>query len=676
MTAAWFTNVAKTSELVFQAESWGFDAKKITLDEKAVITFSPGSSGVIPLSVDNSGEDVEMLQIGVTMLKSVLGTDGTLDMDTELQKRIFFYADTAKTYTFEEKTENNGTETDETMPETVSKVYLGFAAPNNYTYSILPGQKLTMSELYCSDVPLKWECVLDMVGYYCYGTIAKSTTEGTADTVVVDEYLRPIEYDYIYDNPVFGTDSTDKGTYQQLQSVQDMSVSEFLEQVSSTDGYKGTIDSKDAVTVEVEVQSGETKTTKTQIYYPVEVDENGYGVWAYLCTKDEIQAGIAYDTELAKQAQEGKPVTAKATIVLTANNVSANIGTATDEATLREALSNSKVDIVELGANVSPASALSFTDGSKIIDLNGYTLSYSGTESAYSLITVENGAELTVINGDVVGKTEADKPAATQTKAFDTKGGSLVLSGVDVTGFDTAVFVEDMNASVDGDSNVQIINCTFDAEQSALVLQGNGEKTTATTKVIVQGSKISSEHYVGICGQGNSDRWGTELVLVNSEVTGYYGGIYQPQQKSITTISECTISGNTGIALKGGTINIYNSKVVGTGAVVVNDVQEAGASSSGFTDTGDAVYVEAVYGWSAALTLQGDNNEIVSEKAYAVELFGEDGKGPGKVLIYDKGSYGAVRWNGIGAFEIFGGNFTGEVSSNITRYDLPTTTEE
>ena len=60
MTAAWFTNVAKTSNLTFQTESWGFDADKITIGDTSVENYSipiaPGTSGIIPLIVDNSGK--------------------------------------------------------------------------------------------------------------------------------------------------------------------------------------------------------------------------------------------------------------------------------------------------------------------------------------------------------------------------------------------------------------------------------------------------------------------------------------------------------------------------------------------------------------------------------------------------------------------------------------------
>lgn len=621
MTAAWFTNVAKTSDLVFQTESWGFDENKITLQEET-IPIAPGTSGIVPLSIDNS-DSTESVQIGVTISK--------IGMVPGLQKRIFFYADTAKANIIA----NEGEE--DVVQEEVSRTYLGTSAPDNYTYTILPGQILTLNELFYNDVPIKWEWVYDMVGYYFRGTVDKDAEEA----ITVDEYIRPIEYDY--EQAVFELDETTT-EYQQLKAVGNLSVEAFLKELSSEDGYKGTIDYQDAVAVDVEVQEG---VTRKQLYYPVETDSKGYGIWAYLCTLEEIEEGIAYDTEMANSKEA---VTAKATIVLTAYNLPAQTENVNTEAAFKTALSDEKIDVVKLEGDILSGSTIDFSEGSKIIDLNGYSLQYDGVETEYSLLTVADGAKLTLINGSVTGNTESDAIASTKTKAVEVLAGDIVLSDVKIDGFDSAVVVQDMNAE-NGDSVVQLVNCDFNTEQITLVLQGNGNKSDAMTKAIIQNSKLNSEHYVGISGQGNDDRWGTELVVAQSEISGCYAGIYQPQRSSVMTVTESAIKGNTGIAIKGGTVNIYNSKITGTGEFATDTATAAG---SGFTDTGDGVYVEAVYDWSASVNIKGEECKISSEKSYAVELFGQEGKGPGRVNIYDgtlSGAKGTTSWNNIGTFE-------------------------
>lgn len=646
MTAAWFTNVAKTSNLVFQTESWGFEADKITLSEES-IQIAPGKSGIIPLTIDNI-ESTESVKIGVNISK----TSTIAEMDEELQKRIFFYVDAPETNVSVEQPDTNEGEAG-IQKETSKRIYLATSAPHSYTYTILPGQQLVMNEIYYNDVPLKWEWVYDMLGYYFRGTIDPKAAE---DQVVIDEYVQPIEYDY--EEAIFDNDQESE-TYQQLTFVGTITSEEFLEQISETDGYAGTIAVEEAVVVE------------DKIYYPVEIDNRGYGVWAYLCTLEEIKEAKAYDQALAQseEANTEDGITAAATIVLTAHNMPLKVESVNTEASLKEALESKDTDIIQLSTDVLFGTTLTFTEGEKVIDLNGYALQYTGTETQYDFVTVADGASLTITNGQVNGTTQSKSFAAIKTRAFNTIDGNLTLSNVKITEFDVGVCSEDMKGERPGDSNVQITNCDIQAKQIALYVQGNGAATGDMTKVLVYGSNLESEYYIAISGQGNDDRWGTELILAETEVYGYYSAIYLPQRSSVTTISNCKLSGNTGIAVKGGTANIYDSEIIGIGDVAVDN---AGAAGSGFKDTGDAVYVEAVYDWPVTVCLKGANT-IKSEKAYAVELFGQEEKGPGKILLYDgtyEGLKGSANWNDYGDFEVFGGTFQGALKDTITRYDV------
>lgn len=661
MTAAWFTNVAKTSDLVFQTESWGVDESRIRLSESA-ISIAPGKSGIIPLSVDNSTE-TESLQIGVNISKIEVDEKDTLLMNTELQKRIFFYADAPKTYTFSETAEEGVTE----KTETVSRVYLGSGAAENYTYTVLPGQTLTMSDLYYNDVPIKWEWVYDMLGYYFRGTIvpetaATETTEAVPAVISEEEYLRPIEYDYqqaAFDTVKDDEDDTDDTDYQQVQTIEGVSAEKFLEKLSENDGYEGTIGSP--VVVETSLE-GEII---YRLYYPVAVDDTGYGVWAYLCTLEEIEAGIAYDSLLAKQTES---LEAAATIVITANSLPSQTKSVQSESEFRAALTDEAVDVVELTSDLTLTEPLILETGEKVVDLGGYCLDYTASAEKLQMISVKDGASLTLMNGALEGT--AGTEAVVDSTALECIAGNVTLSGVSISGFEDGICIKDMEAE-SGDSVIQMTDCEIRVPDISVFLQGNGSKSEARTKLMIQNSTIISEKYIPIMGQGNEDRSGTELMIQNSTLEGYYAGIYHPQQKSSAIINECTITGNTGIAVKGGTVDIYNSKITGTGAVATDS---AGAAGSGFMDTGDGVYVEACYDWSATVNIHGENTVVKSEKAYSTELYGVESKGPGRIYIYD-GAYtkgtegkGSANWNGIGTFEIYAGKFA-EVSDNITRYD-------
>ena len=660
MTAAWYTNVAKTSDLMFETEAWGFDEEGITLLNEA-IPVAPGESGIVPIVVDNSA-NTDGVKVGVTINKNVELPNRDASQLEELRKRIYFYADTAHTYEFEDETlavDENGQTTVASQQETVSRVYLGSADTESYTYEILPGQKLTMSEDYYSDVPIKWMWTYDMLGYYFRGTV--TADESGSGTVMVDEYIRPIEYDYAY--AVFDTTKTVvEGVEQtgenfgQLASTGELSRNEFLAQISAADGYHGQINAGEAKRIQSEDE------TMAHLYYPVEVDENGVGVWAYLCNKAEVEEGILFDNNLGNSS-EGVSLVAR--IVFTAVNTTATEKEVDSAETLKEALNAEDVDVVKLRNGLYLNEAVEVTGGSeKIIDLNGYSLDYTSTEDMF---VVQNGASLTVMNGTL------NAPADQSVTAFSTGGADVVLSGVTATGFYRIIDNdESLNAEGIAPSTIRITNCNFETPNVSLMIRGSGLTADTTTKVIVEDSRIVSG-YLAISGNGNAPNAGTEIVIINSTLEGAYGALYQPQQRSKTTIKDSNLSGYTGIVIKGGTATVIDSIITGTG-----NHNPAANAPNGFIDTGDGVYVEAVYGWSASVYIKGEKTTISSRYGYAVELYGEVNAGPGKIVV-ESGtikmlaeSKGSVNWNGIGTLELYGESQTAPVEA---KYDLPIVAE-
>ena len=83
MSAAWYTNIVKTGDLVFQVEQWGFTGSVEVSD--VPILAAPGDSGVIGLTMSNTGSDLVVADVSI--LKSTMSAD--------MQKRLYFYADTA-----------------------------------------------------------------------------------------------------------------------------------------------------------------------------------------------------------------------------------------------------------------------------------------------------------------------------------------------------------------------------------------------------------------------------------------------------------------------------------------------------------------------------------------------------------------------------------------------------
>lgn len=623
MSVAWYTNVAQTGGLTFETESWGFDPDKITISEEdAVYTVAPGASGLIPLTVDNTG-NADAIRAVVNISKK--------DMSENEQKRIFFYADTPKTYVFASK--ENGDPEDRS--ETVSRVWLGTDPAESYAYEIGGGEKLTLTRSVSGDVPLKWMWVYDMEGYYFRGTVKD-------DGVTVDEYLRPLEYDL--DQAVF--DETEgSATKGQLLRIGTQSKAEFLKKVYDADGFDGTVDITDG-----QVDASMVKNVDGKVYYKVAVEEDGSGVWAYLNTWDEIHEGITYDNEVSKQEE---PVEIKATVQVTVQNVSAQKTEAGDAAKLQELIENGTGEVISLTADMAVSAPLTIPENQETkIDLNGYTLSYGGDESKYCAVVIPEGSSLTLLNGTLTGNGKVSSDAANMDSiAVESRGGQVTLSNVTISGYDTALSVDDRTS--EGDSVVKISGCHFDTNAVSVSIFGNGSASEGRSRVMIQDSTIKSG-YIGVAGQGTDkpgdERWGTSLTLLNDTIEGYWTALYQPQKQSDTVIENCTMTGYTGIAVKGGSVTVYGSTIHGTGAH-----KAASAGSGAWTDTGDGVYVEANYGWGATVLLRGEDNKVISDHSYALELFGVEGRGPGSLQTeggtYD-GHLGRESWNEMGTFVV------------------------
>ncbi|MBQ2794482.1 MAG: hypothetical protein IJF04_00500, partial [Oscillospiraceae bacterium] len=273
MTSAWYTNIVQTSGLVFEVESWGFSGE-ITVDNNENIKFAPGDEGTVSITANNESDEITPLTVNVSKPY----------MNEEMQKRLFFYVDTPMT--------RNG--------ETMERVYIN--EKEGYTYNLFGGSSLIINEEVKNAPELKWQWVYDMLGYYVLATPqeaekesetgvtvtnGETDEENTAIRMEIEEYLRPIEYDF--DKATFNEETLE------LETIDGVDVADFLQKLFASDGYS--TDENTAVAMinnELEDQSG--------TYYPVDIDENGHGVYAYLCSYTEIEQATVFDTRLGDLA--------------------------------------------------------------------------------------------------------------------------------------------------------------------------------------------------------------------------------------------------------------------------------------------------------------------------------------------------------------------------------------
>ena len=596
LTTAWYTNVAETTELVFETESWGFEGQVKALDTGLLL--APGQSACAALSVTNDGEQIN--QITVTVDKSA--------MPEELQKRIYFYVPA------------EAKESD----KTADRVYL--STYGGYSYRVMPKSTLLLTADSAADAPVRCEWVYDLLGYYVYGTLDKDNQLITAEQIAEHKredveapvYIRPVEYDY--DKAIFQDDKP--------LTVDGVKVDDFVKDLLAADGYKNA-----------------DTTTKVGDYYAVNITGTSgseqTGLWLYLCTQPEIKAATELDTRigtyrylLEQKDEQGRsiPLTeeqtkeyedvaallggAKAAIQIAGQNLRTSIADVNEAESLTAALTRG--ESVRLAGDMTLGEVITIpADKDVIIDLNGKQLTTNVV--GQPVLKGAPGSSITVLNGTING--------GSRDTAVQLVGSSAAFSGVTIQG---RLLIDDKNESNENGtvSVVRLSNCTLKTvgdEQGGVHVFGNGAASSSRTVLLVEDCTIEST-FAGILGDGSDNCYGTDIQVLNSTVKGKCAGIYQPQRGSRLLVQNSTVEGMTGIAVKGGAVTIRNCIVNGTGEKdVVPKAEQVKASRNDWLDTGVGVYVEANYDWAEeiAMTIAGSTISSATKDLPGVLIVGE-----------------------------------------------------
>ena len=273
LTTAWYSNIIQMSALTVQTETWNFSGTiKMTADNsETAIAAAPGDSGVIGFSITNGDTPVN-IRLDV---KKDLSADETLA--EKMQKRIYCYVE-----------DTDG-----------SRTYLN--SQSYYIYGPISQNATWNMKKDEGDKPiLYWQWVYDVLGYYVLGTVkAKTVTkEDSTQEIVPDasitDYLMPVEYDL--DTATFNAvGNLDSITRPKDSGSKTVPVEDYLKELFQA--YKQT--------AEYVPESAGTQekpaTVRIGNYYAVDIDENGQGVWLYLCNSEEIQKETAVDTELSAE---------------------------------------------------------------------------------------------------------------------------------------------------------------------------------------------------------------------------------------------------------------------------------------------------------------------------------------------------------------------------------------
>ena len=566
LTVAWYTNVVQSGGLTFTAQQWDFSGT-VNIENTNPEAY-PGAQGVVSMELINEG--TQPLTASVTVAKSQL--------EKAMQQRMYFYVDATSM--------RNG--------ELVDRIWVD--SLSGYTYNVFPESSLRISEDSQTVPPLKWTWVYDVLGYYVRGT-------ASSGTVIPQEYIRPIEYDY---DPVYTT--FDNGVGYPVMIDKNTTVEAFLENLTANDGYPGKLNAS--------AQRNDGG------YYAVDVDENGYGVWLYLCTYSEIQDHTDYDNQLAA----GTPISGQVVINVTGQNGRpeyTEIGTAQS---LLDALNDPNSGIVQLTNDVTIDQALDLTKtNNAMLDLNGHTL-YS---TANKIINGDPGDTITVFNGTLVGNGEA------ASMGVYSSGASVTLNNVTIRDVEEGIQVFDHKNKQGADSRIYLVDCTIHASVDGLWIYGNGTASDRDTTIVIENSTIVGETYAGVICNGSASNGGTNIQINGGNISGYYTGIYNPGKDSELTVNGAVVTGMTGLVAKGGTIELINCQIHGT--ATEEQKQDPSLNLSGWSDTGDGVYLEASYEWQTIVLISGSQTQIISDNALAVRKF-EEGNSNSHIII-SEGAY-------------------------------------
>lgn len=609
MTSAWYTNIVQTGGLTFEAEAWGFDGK-ITVQEGSVRA-APGDDGVVHLTVNNNSDAISAISVNVTKD----------EMDEEMQKRLFFYVDAHMN--------RSG--------ETMERVYLNKF--EGFTYNVFSNGQLTLTEQVSNAPVIKWQWVYDVLGYY---VLAKpyeiervfeiSNEDGTTATKMVkttvmdiQEYLRPIEYDFDEATTVISTD--EEAVSMEISTVDGKTHPEvFLQQLSKRDGYEGEIEHEDKLAF--------------GNYYKVDVDENGYGVYAYLCNYTDIMLATDYDTELGElarkkargeelKAEEEALLSNTATLTLSAQKNEGNTINVNTLGALRSAVELGTANIIQLSSNITLAEGETLTipaNARVMLDLNGHTI----TNMDGTAIKAEPGSSLTMINGVIFNDTQLATAESPKTYGIYSVGAEVVMSKMEIRNFQYGIYVGDYEKNNELDSRVYMETCRVDAKSYAAFICGNGVLSEQKSQLIIEKNSVLRSSGIVVTGSGDSagnGKWGTDIQIIDSMIEAelnddqiYGGGIYHPQKNSTLTVFSSTVKGYNGITVKGGNVSIVDSNIVGLG-----NYQEPKVEGNGYTDTGDAVYVETSYGYEIRLEIgTGSILTHMHKDSKSLRIFKED----------------------------------------------------
>lgn len=295
---------------------------------------------------------------------------------------------------------------------------------------------------------------------------------------------------------------------------------------------------------------------------------------------------------------------------------------------VREAASGSTITLISLEDTVEVNETLKPRQPSLTFDLNGKTIVGGDIDRLFLL----GNSNMTFKNGTI----------RAQNLAFEIEGGTF--SGRTVT------FADDLTVISENDAAVFLYN-----------------SITLNTSADIQA------HYAAIMGNGTDSRF-PEINIKGGDITSDTTALYLPQPNGVTTISGGTITGATGVEIRGGTLNITGGTITATGDELATE-----ENGSGSTVTKGAAIAVSPYASAKKLTVNAEAGMFSGVYAFYEANLNPDGASVDAVAMtvsltggtYD-GNVGSERLTGfisggqylaMPAEEYFDANYTAQYTN-------------
>ena len=238
-----------------------------------------------------------------------------------------------------------------------------------------------------------------------------------------------------------------------------------------------------------------------------------------------------------------------------------------------------------------------FADDKLTIDLNGYTVDGTGNVR----IAIMSYGDLTIVDFSAEKDGTIKAGIGTAGNAINICAGTFTLESGNIYSLNNAILVDEQTATVNikggkitAEPNTRNSAVFYVSSTSKTVINITGGELVGyngillwnNTTVNMSAGSIEAKGSAGIQGNGTCDN--TEInISGDAVISGYYTAIYHPQGGKLNISENATLTGWTGVVVKGGIVNVSGGTINGTGAA---DAYRP--VSSGFVDTGDALYVE------------------------------------------------------------------------------------